>query len=348
MVTKIDEQQAQQVKEFLKRAEVRTMKKDLQKLREFDALKERDKIAKLKTIEEQQIEAAKKQEAAKQKIQQGVEKQKREEILGKNTEKEREAEKDLKKYAEEGEKQQIFLLESQRVSLEDQIKNLETKEEPELALEKNRALLEQKNWGTKLNSVLEEEKKREDEQKYVEEKENQSAIPAEKKSLEERRSELEDQRQEVEKKRWAVEKELAAIADRIKVIDQSSQDVFTEKNGLHKKIKEIDNSLRAIYSGVIAREEEKRRGEADQQKMQAAELSKTRAEMNERVQREQWTHSTGSGQAGIPAPVKNKEFLREAPSALKEKLAKSFETEEEQRKKFMQTVEEQTNEENQK
>src|SRR3989344_202688 len=110
MTTETDEQQ---VKEFLKRAEVRTMKKDLQKLREFDALKERDKIANVKTIEEQQIDAAKKDAEAKQKIQQDIEKQKREGILSKNTEKEREAEKDLKKYANESEKQQIFLLEAQ-------------------------------------------------------------------------------------------------------------------------------------------------------------------------------------------------------------------------------------------
>ena len=48
MVTTDEEIQA---KEFLKRAEIRTMRKDLKALREFDALKERDKIVKIKTIE---------------------------------------------------------------------------------------------------------------------------------------------------------------------------------------------------------------------------------------------------------------------------------------------------------
>ena len=43
MVTADEEAQA---KEFLKRAEIRTMKKDLMALREVDALKERDKINK--------------------------------------------------------------------------------------------------------------------------------------------------------------------------------------------------------------------------------------------------------------------------------------------------------------
>ena len=50
MVTVDEETQA---KEFLKRAEIRTMRKDLQALREVDALGERDKIAKIKTLEEQ-------------------------------------------------------------------------------------------------------------------------------------------------------------------------------------------------------------------------------------------------------------------------------------------------------
>ena len=53
MVTQDEETEA---KDFLKRAEIRTMKKDLLKLREVDSLKERDKIATIKTLEEQLME----------------------------------------------------------------------------------------------------------------------------------------------------------------------------------------------------------------------------------------------------------------------------------------------------
>lgn len=331
MTTEIDEQQAQQVKDFLERTEVRTMKKDLRGLREFDALKERDKIAKLETVEEQQIEIAKKQEAVKQKIQQDAEKQKREEILGKNTEKERGAEKDLKRYASEAEKQQIFLLEAQRLDIENQIKLIESEKEPLFIRQKNKTLSEIMIQEIKLKNIIEGEKKLEDEQKYIEEKEGLSNIPSEKKGLEERRSELENQRQEQEKKRWQAEKELFELTNGVKILDQDLEAAFTEKNNLHGKIKETDDSLRAIYSVIMAREEERRRGQQDEQKMQASKISKARSEMNERVQREQWT--------GMPAPVKNKEFLRQAPNTLKEK---SFEAEEEQRKKFIQNIEEQT------
>ena len=58
MTTQVEEQQA---RDFLKRAEIRTMKKDLRVLREKDALKERDKIAKIKTLEEQLQELQEKQ-----------------------------------------------------------------------------------------------------------------------------------------------------------------------------------------------------------------------------------------------------------------------------------------------
>ena len=51
MATQAEETQA---KEFLKRAEIRTMRKDLLSLREADSLKERDKIATIKTLEDSQ------------------------------------------------------------------------------------------------------------------------------------------------------------------------------------------------------------------------------------------------------------------------------------------------------
>ena len=82
-----------QAKEFLKRAEIRTMRKDLQNLREADALKERYKIVNVKTLEEQQREQQKKlqelEEAAAKIQKAGVEK-----VLSQNAGQERIAEKD--------------------------------------------------------------------------------------------------------------------------------------------------------------------------------------------------------------------------------------------------------------
>ena len=319
MTTATEEQQAQ---EFLKRAEIRTMKKDLRALREVDALKERDKIAKIKTLEEQ-LEEQKKPAPIPKKADLG-------EALETSATQERLAEKDLKNYATEEERQQIFLLESQRLSFEKQIDAIDQEKDPALKLEKNKLLLQKRGLQAKLNSILEQEKKLEGEQKLVAEKSQASQVESQKKSLEQRRWELDKDVQEIEKKRWAIEKQIQEIDNKAKEIDKQSEQLAQEKNSLNKKVIGMDKSLRDIYSGVMAREEEKRRGQAEEQVAQRETLSKVRAEEKEKIQREQWR--------GLVVP-KKKEFLKSAPADFKEKLAESAKQEEEQRAKFLQDVE---------
>ena len=103
MVTADEEIQA---KEFLKRAEIRTMKKDLLALRESDSLKERDKIVKIKTLEEQRSEQQKKLEV-KDAATAAADKAGREEILTKNEGQERTAEKELLDFGGSPEKVKI-------------------------------------------------------------------------------------------------------------------------------------------------------------------------------------------------------------------------------------------------
>src|SRR3989344_2785394 len=142
-ITKDEELQA---KEFLKRAEIITMRKDLQGLREADALKERDKIVKGNTVEAQKAELEKKREEEEK----ALEAQQRENVLSKNIREERSAEEQIKSYAEESEKQQIFILESQRIGLEKQIDILEQEKESSLALEKNQILIGKRAQEAKL------------------------------------------------------------------------------------------------------------------------------------------------------------------------------------------------------
>lgn len=340
----ITEDEELQAKEFLKRAEIKTMKKDLQKLRETDALAEKDKIVKGlpaqagKTIEEENTLAG---EAISRQIEDKKrEKERREKVLSKNINEERDAEKQIKSYAEESEKQQIFLFESQRLGLEKQIDILEQEKESALALEKNKISIEKKEQETKLNEIIEKEEKVEKEEEFIGEKEKTSNVPSEKKSLEERRGELETKRQEIEKKRWVVEKEIKEKEEKLVKINADYQKITEEKNKLKEKIKAIDGSLREVYSGIIRRVEDKKRGLLEEQQKKAANIEKLAGERKEKIQREQWTHSTGSGQ--VP---KEKEFLKGASERMKERLAKSAETEEEQRKKFLEDIEKQTIEE---
>lgn len=223
MATQAEELQA---KEFLKRAEIRTMKKDLLELREVDSLKERDKIVKIKTLEEQQAEQEKKlqQIADKDKVQ-------LEEVLQKNESQERIAEKDLKNYATEEERQQVFLLESQRLGFENQVDAIDKEKDPALKLEKNKLLLQKRDLEAKLKSILEQEKKLENEQGVVAQKAQTTTVSSERKGLEERRWDLDKQIQDIEKKRWEVEKQIEGTDNKTKQIDNSLGQLVTEKNG---------------------------------------------------------------------------------------------------------------------
>ena len=71
--------------------------------------------------------------------------------------------------------------------------------------------------------------------------------------------------------------------------------------------------------------------------MEALKAAEINAQKKENVQREQW---------GKTGESKEKEFLKDVPDSFKEKIAKSFDAEEEQRKKFIQTVEEQSSNKN--
>lgn len=301
MVTQAEETQA---KEFLKRAEIRTMRKDLLILREGDALKERDKIVQIKTLEEL---IAPQKNVGKNEME-GLK-----EVLQKNENQEKIAEKDLKNFANEQERQQMFLLESQRFGFEKQADEIDQKKDPELKLEKNKLLLQKRDLQTKLNSILEKEKKLEDEQKFISEKSQTTTIPAEKKSLEQRRWDIDKEIQDIEKKRWEVEKQIEDADAKVGQTDKLSESLVQEKNQLSDKIMGINKSLREIYSGVVAREEEKRSGKTKEQLAQREILSKARAEEKENVQRQQ--------RIQIPVPSK----------------------EEEQRKKFLQDVEQANN-----
>jgi len=326
MATELEEIQA---KEFLKRAEIKTMKKDLRALREVDALSERDKIAKIKTLEEQRLEQEKKLGELEQ-AKAEEEKKGREKILSENVHQEKLAEKDLKEYATEQERQQIFLFESQRLAFEKQIEEIDNKKDPAFKLEKNTILLQKRGWDEKLNVILEQEKKLEDEQNFLNQKAQTSTIPSEKKGLEQRRWDVEKEIQEIEKKRWAIEKELETIETKVAQIDKSSGLLVTERNDLNQKVLGVDKSLREIYSVIIERVQVQRKEKLGEQALAKEELAKARAGEKERVQREQWNPTEN-----LSVPTKNKVTIN-VPS---KKRVIDVSGEEEQRKKFMQNIE---------
>jgi len=328
MPTQLEEQQAA---EFLKRAEIKTMRKDLAALREADALKERDKIAKLKTLEEQLEEKIKADKAtALSSATAEAERLQRQETLTKQENEEKDAEKDLKQYATEQERQQIFLFESQRLQLEEQFDAIDKQKDPSLKLEKNGLLLKVRTAQEKLDEILKQEKILEDEQKLVSEKEQSTAIAVEKKTLEQTRWDIDAKIQEIEKKRWEAEKQIQDTEDRVKQIDITLEQNSAEKNKIRDQILGIEKSLREVYFVIMAREDEKRRNKAQEQIKAREDLAKAKSQQMEETQRQQWT--------GLSLK-KEKVFLKKTPESVRQELAKTAKIEQEQRKQFIQDVE---------
>jgi predicted RNA-binding protein with PUA domain len=122
---------------------------------------------------------------------------------------------------------------------------------------------------------------------------------------------LDKEIQEGEKKRWEAEKQIEDADAKISRVDKSSDQLVTEKNGLRDKILGIDKSLRDIYTVVIAREEEKRAGMAQEQIANREALAKAKSEQMEKVQRQQWS-------GAVPQrPAQGDGYLNKSPISLK-------------------------------
>lgn len=323
------EQDELQAKEFLSRTEIITMKKDLKKLREFDALAERNKIVR---GEPNKSASAKATADKSLDLKEAKEKFEREKVLDANRLQEIEAEKQLKDYASEEEKQRIFILESERINLEKKAKEDRARKEPELAMKKNELNLQKEKIVEKLNGIVQQERKIEDEEKFLGEKEKTTNIPEEKKSLEQGRWDLEKKREEIEKQRWEIERETLAKDKEIETVDTEYNKMVQEENNLKQQITEIDKQLRAIYAQIITRVQEVKKQEEFEKKSAQGERAKIEAKEKEAIQRQQWT-KTPSMQSS------EKEFLKGVPSLAKQKLSQQAKDEEENRKKFLQDVE---------
>ncbi len=309
------QQEEQEAREFLERAEIRTMRKDLAALRETDALQERDKIVNIQPPATPVPPPTTPQPAPQQPRA----------ISEQGDQREAAAMQNVKQYANEAERQQIFLLESQRLSLTKQLQELDQKTEPGQQLQKNERLIKLREAQQTLNTIAEQERQKEQEQAVLGERARTTTIPSERQSLEQHMHELDNEIQAIEKKRWAAEKQLQDLQTQAISAETGLGQLTEQRNTLHASIKDIDMQLRGIYSGVIQRENLRRQGQLQSQQEKAAQVSQIRSKEREQVRREQ--HQQVSPSA---APV--------APQSFRERLAQSAAKEEEARRKFLAEV----------
>ncbi len=365
-------------KKFLDRSTIRTMKKDLAALREADSLKEREKITQIKTSQKptlptpvfkQAPEASpikpaaqppksifdspvsKPQPAPKNTIAPSFmesvsslqtdkmpEETPLEKVLQHTTNQEDAAMAGIKQYATEDEKQQIFLLESQRTSLQRQLKTGDKPQESSLILEKNQILIEQKNWQKKLNPIIEEEAKNEAEQKLLEQKEALSNVSGERQNLEKQRWALEDKRKGMEKKRWVIEEKLSELQSQIQNLDQGYLQSNNKEGDIKNQIISIDDSLRLIYADIKEREEAKRKETSAHSVKSEATIIQQQKELQQQRQHERITQIKEKTYIK-ETPLAARPAFNKSPSAAIEKLVTATKTEEAHRRKFMEDVE---------
>lgn len=190
-------EEIEEKKEFLEREEIRTMAKDLSRLMEAEAQKEKERIASLKTAEEIKRKGE------------------RLEKLGR--------EEEVKKR------------EREQISLERELKEiLEEKEPLEIKrneLSKNNAQLEEI-----LRIIIAKEVEIEKKERAIEEKEKSSNLLEEKHEVEKERWNAEEERRKIESERWNQEEELKKNKVQLKETDLKYQQILKREEEIKSSL----------------------------------------------------------------------------------------------------------------
>lgn len=349
-------------KDLLQRTNIRTMKKDLAALREADSLEEKQKISKiviqpepLKTASSQPIKLTEQEEKEiERKVSQLIREvapqpiAKNEPLVSLNQEVKKEVVAEVQPKKEvvdtEAQKQQIFLLQSQRAELEKQLEEFDQESDTSLMIEKNKILTEKEHWQKKLDDILQAEKENEKEQETIEHKEETSHSVAKKHTLEKELETKEGQFENMEKKRWLAEGELEKLEAKIKNLEEGNKESQAKQENIKKEIAKIDDSLKMLQGNVLKVEQEKSlQSKVSEQHSFEAKKPELKEMFTQKAQ-------VSSAPISVPAPVREEKKVQEPPLASKpafveipkvaiEKLEKSTEVEEKQRRKFMEDVE---------
>lgn len=299
--------QATQTKELFNRSDIRTMKKDLKKLREDDVLKEREKISSINI-------------SVKKSPSPYIVKKEDMPVLPPTanidtpTDDRMEATEGLS----EQEKENIFLLKSKRLDLAKQLDT--TPDQSSLVTsQKNNALEQQKSLQEKLSILMQLKEEKENELKGESQNERAKDI-------------LEEQVQNIEKRRWQVERDLKENENQIQELDSRREKFGNQENVIKAQLSQTDDSLKTAYSQA-------KEGIAPIKSSPTAKsfpIPKTNppapyhAEPGKNDKQKEYTKNI---------PLAQKSAFAKTPATVMEKLEKSMETENKQRRKFMEDVE---------
>ncbi len=341
------------LKNLLKRENIRTMSKDLRKLREADAMREREKIKNSQQPIEEPLQQKYTQPPVKKDVSEApkniVIKEKIATPTPSVTPQSAVAPKqvtnpnpkilgpvkkviqypELKKYANEQEKQQIFLLESQRSGFEKQAAQI-TADYHLLDSKKKGLMLEKDQWQAKIDSLRQQQ-----------EEETQSG----------------QEKDPLEKKSWSMETGLMTAKNNIISANEQILKLGVRIESLKSQIAKIDANLASIYTSLKKKEEVSK---TDSLKPTAGDLptpnqNKVHDKNNLPGHMQQVTalphtpskpssNAKEDAQSAMKEPVKavplsSKPAFSNSPKAIVEKLEILQKEGEKQRMKFMEEVE---------
>jgi len=212
-------------KDFLRREEIKTMQKEIYRVREEGAQKEREKITSMETEKEKPSFAN--PPASKATVPENKEKIKPE---GKKA-------PSQSPQIEEEAAQRAPL--DQPGQIEAELKELSSRMQS-LASKKNQIIAEAEKLRIGLTPVHEKERIIEAKKKTIEEKESKAANAEEKKTIETQRWEIEKQRQEIEKERWSIEEDIESCQSELGKIQAEWQKILSEKKEMERQQEEIE------------------------------------------------------------------------------------------------------------
>jgi len=258
--------QKEEILEFLKREEIKTMQKDVARLRETEAEKERRKIVTLKPeeevriekeepeklkeegergreieelkeeeeeekkrMEEEKLEEREREEEERKKIAEEIEKRRREEVIKREEEKKRK----ILISKEEREK-----LEEREEEIKKEVSDLFFKKQP-LETKKSELLKEIEEFKIQVEPILVREKKIEERKREIEEKEKGVVSPGKKAKIEKERWQIDKERREVEEEKWKIEEKIEGVKKEIKQVELEFEAILKRGGDLEEERKRI-------------------------------------------------------------------------------------------------------------
>ncbi len=261
-----NKQQSKDIEEKLfKREEIRTMKKDLTRMRERQAGKERENIGdfEIKSKEEKEKEQFEKEKMEKAKEEtESMERRKIKEIEIDAMEKKAKEEEEKRKAAEEVVKQRQEQEQEEKKkellkrTTEEKLveRKIEIKKEFSILNTQKKPLEEEKAGDIKkieelkilLEPILEKEKKIEEKKEQLDEKERETNIKAEKQKIEEQRWGIEKKRRSIETEKWEIEQKIENINKKIKRDSSDYKMILDREQELEKELENIEKKQKVI------------------------------------------------------------------------------------------------------